>query len=91
MSTVGTKCINTLINPCFNLCYTIFTETPVCFNAQVSYSFGTLKEGGISSVGGISFLMISVSALVSIAFSYAQPDIGNSHREIKSVRSCILK
>lgn len=91
MSTVGTKCINTLIDPFFNLHYTTFTETSVCFNVKVSYSFGTLKEGGISSVGGISFLMISISALVSTVFSYSQPDLGSSHREIRSVRSCILK
>lgn len=75
MSTVGTKCINTLIIPCFNLYDTSFTETSVCYHVQVAYSFGTLKDGRISSVGGISFPMISISAIVSAAFSYAYSQI----------------
>lgn len=69
MSTVGTKCINTLINSCFNLYYTVFTETSVCYSVQVAYSIGTLKEYGISSAGGISFITISLLAIVSAAFS----------------------
>lgn len=68
MSTVGTKRINTLINSCFNLYYTIFTETSVCYSVQVAYSIGILKEYGISSVGGISFTAISLLALGSVAF-----------------------
>lgn len=75
MSTLGTKCINTLIIPCFNLNYTSFTKTSVCYHVQVAYSFGTLKDGGISSVGGISFFMISISAIVSTAFPYAYRQI----------------
>lgn len=47
------------------------TETSVCYHVQAAYSFGTLKDGGISSVGGISFLMVSISAIVPTAFSYA--------------------
>lgn len=69
MSTVGTKRINTLINSCFNLYYTIFTETSVCYSVQVAYSIGTLKKYGISSAGGISFITISLLAIVSAAFS----------------------
>jgi len=69
MSTVGTNCINIFIILRFNFYYTSFTETSVCYHVQVAPSFGTLKDAGISSVGGISFLRISISALVSTAFS----------------------
>lgn len=63
--------MNTLIIPCLNLHYMSVTETSVCYHVQAAYSFGTLKDGGISSVGGISFLMVSISAIVPTAFSYA--------------------
>lgn len=46
MSTVGIKCINALIIPCFNLHYPSFTKTSVCYHVQVAYSFGTLNMVG---------------------------------------------
>lgn len=78
--------MNTLINPCFNLYYSSFTETSVCYHVQVAYSFGPLEDCGISSVGGISFLMIPASARVSYSFlSCSQSDIDNSCIKIRSV------
>lgn len=80
MSTAGTKCMNTLIIPSFNLYYSSFAETSVCYHVQVAYSFGPLKDCGIS------FLMIPVSARVSYSFlSCSQPDIGNSCIKMRSV------